>query len=92
MSRWKFVPCEPDETMLRAALQSTASRLNIPGSALSVNLEKARIRYRAMLESAPANVHMHEVIADIIRRSISAASEDECRIAADAIMNSSAVQ
>lgn len=43
------MPPQPTERMIDAALQSTAAYLNIAGSALTVNREKMRIRYRAMV-------------------------------------------
>lgn len=42
-------PVEPTETMIDAALAATNGRLNIAGSSLTVNREKMRIRYRAMI-------------------------------------------
>lgn len=40
---------EPTEAQLDAALASTNQRLDLPGSQMTVNREKARIRYRAMI-------------------------------------------
>lgn len=44
-----LAPREPTEDMVSAALRATNVWLNIPGTALTVNREKMRIRYRAML-------------------------------------------
>lgn len=46
---------EPSEAMIDAAIASTAVRLTLPGSALTVNREKMRIRYRAMFDRALAS-------------------------------------
>lgn len=46
------VPLEPTDEMVNAALGSTAVFHNIEGSALTVNREKMRIRWRAMLSRA----------------------------------------
>ena len=43
---------EPSEGMIDAAHRCTASRLNIPGSGLTVAREKARLRWQAMLRAA----------------------------------------
>ena len=50
---WKLVPEEPTDEMINAALLSIAAHLNIPGSKLTVNREKMRIRYKAMLNKSP---------------------------------------
>lgn len=51
---WVTVPSEPTEEMIRKALSSTSHWRDIPGSALTVNMEKMRIRWRAMLAARPA--------------------------------------
>ena len=44
-----IVPKEPTEEMVTAGLAQTSAWLDIKGSALTVNREKMRIRYRAMV-------------------------------------------
>lgn len=51
---WQLVPKEPTEAMVRKALSSTAVWHDIKGSQLTVNMEKMRIRWRAMLTVAPS--------------------------------------
>lgn len=51
---WQLVPKEPTEEMVRKALSSTAVWHDIKGSQLNVNMEKMRIRWRAMLTVAPS--------------------------------------
>ena len=46
------VPLEPTEVMIEAGLAATGAWLDIPGSALTVNREKMRRRYKAMVECA----------------------------------------
>lgn len=46
---YAIVPKEPNDEMVDAALRSTAVHLDIPGSQLTVNREKMRVRWRAML-------------------------------------------
>jgi hypothetical protein len=46
---WVLVPVEPTDEMVAKAISSTSSHLDLPGSKLMVNREKARIRYRAMI-------------------------------------------
>lgn len=61
------MPLELTEAMIDAALQSTNGYLSIQGSALTVNREKMRIRYRAMVEvcgAAPAPVWPTEGMID----------------------------
>ena len=43
------VPKEPTDEMVDAALRATAAHLDIKGSQLTVNREKMRIRWRAMV-------------------------------------------
>lgn len=43
---------EPTDEMVEAAMVATASWRDIQGSALTVNREKARIRFRAMVDVA----------------------------------------
>ena len=43
---------EPSEGMIDAAHRCTTSRLNIPGSGLTVAREKARLRWQAILRAA----------------------------------------
>ena len=43
------VPKEPTDEMVDAALRATAAYLDIKGSQLTVNREKMRIRWRAMV-------------------------------------------
>lgn len=43
------VPREPTDEMIDAALSATAAWLDIPGSQLTVNREKMRRRYKAMI-------------------------------------------
>lgn len=51
---YSIVPKEPTEEMVDGAINATKiGWLDIPGSKLTVNREKAKIRYRAMLEQAP---------------------------------------
>ena len=51
---YQLVPKEPTEEMVDAAINVTKiGWLDIPGSKLTVNREKAKIRYRAMLARAP---------------------------------------
>lgn len=45
------VPREPTDAMIDAALVTTAAWLDIKGSALVVNREKMRRRYKAMIET-----------------------------------------
>lgn len=45
------VPREPTEKMINAALAATSAWLDIPGSQLTVNREKMRLRYKAMLKA-----------------------------------------
>lgn len=46
------VPLEPTEAMIDAGLSATAAWLGIEGSALTVNREKMKLRYRAMVMAA----------------------------------------
>lgn len=46
-----LMPREPTEEMISAALAVTAAWHDLPGSALTVNREKMRRRYRAMVET-----------------------------------------
>lgn len=50
---WKLSPIRPTEGMMKKAISSTAAHLNIKGSALTVNLAKAEIRYVAMMDASP---------------------------------------
>lgn len=50
---WTVVPTEPTDEMVDAGLRATAAFLDIPGSALTVNREKMRRRFRAMVAAAP---------------------------------------
>lgn len=50
---FKLVPIEPTDEMIEAAMISTSSWKGIQGSALTVNREKARLRYKAMIDAAP---------------------------------------
>lgn len=43
---------EPTDDMIQAGLNSTNTRLNIEGSAITVNLAKMKIRYQAMMQAA----------------------------------------
>src|SRR4249919_2619436 len=52
---WVLVPREPTEEMISKALASTATWKDIPGSALTVNREKMRLRWRARLAAIPAS-------------------------------------
>lgn len=47
------VPREPTEAMVESAMASTAARLSLPGSAMTQQREKMRIRYRAMIAASP---------------------------------------
>lgn len=47
-----IVPREPTDEMITAGLIPTAAWRDIQGSALTVNREKMRLRYRAMIERA----------------------------------------
>lgn len=49
-----LVPKEPTKKMIDAGLAATAVWLDIPGSATTVNREKMRLRYRAMIKAALA--------------------------------------
>lgn len=44
-----LMPREPSDDLLDAALRATAVWLDIKGSALTVNREKMRARYKAMV-------------------------------------------
>lgn len=55
---YAIVPAEPTDQMVLAATASTASWQRIAGSALTVNNEKARIRYRAMVAAGRAGKHL----------------------------------
>lgn len=46
------VPIEPTEEMISAGVACMGSWKNIPGSQLTVNREKMRRRYKAMIEAA----------------------------------------
>jgi hypothetical protein len=46
------VPIEPTEAMISAGLATTYAWQEIPGSAMTVNREKMRRRYKAMVEAA----------------------------------------
>lgn len=48
------IPREPTEAMVDAAHHSTSGYLNLPGSQMTVNREKHRIRWRAMYDAALA--------------------------------------
>ena len=48
---YTIVPREPTEEMITAGLVPTAAWQNIEGSALTVNREKMRLRYKAMIAS-----------------------------------------
>lgn len=50
---WKLVPIEPTQEMIDAGLHTTAAYLDIKGSQLTVNREKMKIRYQAMLMAIP---------------------------------------
>jgi hypothetical protein len=53
-SGYKIVPAEPTDDMVEHALLTTKiGWLDIAGSKLTVNREKTKIRYRAMLKNAP---------------------------------------
>lgn len=43
------VPIEPTEKMIDAGLRVTAAWQDIQGSALTINREKMRLRYKAMI-------------------------------------------
>lgn len=47
------VPIEPTEAMVDAGISVMAAWHDLPGSALTVNREKMRRRYKAMLLAAP---------------------------------------
>ena len=47
---WVIAPLEPTEEMITAGLIPTAAWQNIEGSALTVNREKMRLRYKAMID------------------------------------------
>lgn len=47
------VPMEPTEEMVTAGIASTAAWLELKGSQMTVNREKMRRRYRAMVLAAP---------------------------------------
>lgn len=57
---WQLVPKEPTDVMVNKALSSTAVWHDIPGSRLTVNREKMRIRWRAMLAAVPLPAHSQE--------------------------------
>jgi hypothetical protein len=46
-----IVPSEPTEDMITAGLVPTVSWQDIKGSRLTVNREKMRLRYKAMIEA-----------------------------------------
>lgn len=46
---WVIAPLEPTEDMITAGLIPTAAWQNIEGSALTVNREKMRLRYKVMI-------------------------------------------
>ena len=46
------VPIEPTDAMIDAGLATTAAWHDLPGSAVTVNREKMRRRYKAMIEAA----------------------------------------
>ena len=43
------VPAEPTDAMIDAGLQATNAYLTLPGSQMTQNREKMRLRYKAML-------------------------------------------
>lgn len=47
-----IVPQEPTDAMVEAGLAVTAAWHDLPGSAMTVNREKMRRRYRAMIDAA----------------------------------------
>lgn len=55
-----IVPKEPTPAMIDAGLRATAVFLDIQGSALTVNREKLRRRYSAMLNEVAVNVQERE--------------------------------
>ena len=57
-----MMPREATDEMIDAALAATATWLDIKGSALTVNREKMRLRYRAMVRVA--DYHAMARIAD----------------------------
>ena len=50
--KFAIVPTEPTKKMIDAGLGATAAWQDIPGSALTVNREKMRRRYKAMIGAA----------------------------------------
>jgi hypothetical protein len=48
---YAIVPINPTEEMITAGMVPTAAWQNIQGSALTVNREKMRLRYQAMVKS-----------------------------------------
>lgn len=50
---WRLVPVEPTPEMVAASLTVTATWRDISGTALTVNREKMRLRWRAILGAAP---------------------------------------
>jgi hypothetical protein len=59
-----IVPKEPTEEMIDAALRATAAHLDIKGSQLTVNREKMRIRWRAMIAAFVASPDEVNVVVD----------------------------
>ena len=50
-----LVPTEPTKAMIDAGLRTTMPRLSLPGSQMTQNREKMRLRYKAMIQEG-ANV------------------------------------
>ena len=62
----RTVPVEPTDEMVDAGLRSTAAFLDIKGSQLTVNREKMRRRYKAMLEASPAGDEVSQLRAVLL--------------------------
>lgn len=52
---WQLVPMDPTDDLADAGLRATAAHLDIKGSALTVNREKMRVRWRAILKALAAS-------------------------------------
>jgi hypothetical protein len=48
---WKLVPIEPTDEMLKAGWLVTTVWLKISGTQMTVNKEKMRLRYKAMVDA-----------------------------------------
>jgi hypothetical protein len=80
-AEWRMVPVEPTDEMIDAGLASTSAYLDIQGSALTVNREKMRRRYIAMINAAARVRHEQQAgLTEYERRVVDKATVEPWKI------------